>query len=57
MYSTVYFGEYHNEGPGSDLSKRAAYGKQLSDAEVKSFISIAYIEGSKWLLPPATPQV
>ncbi|XP_011076543.1 pectinesterase 1-like [Sesamum indicum] len=55
--STVYFGEYHNEGPGSDLSKRAAYGKQLSDAEVKSFISIAYIEGSKWLLPPATPQV
>lgn len=57
MYSTVYFGEYHNEGPGSDLSKRAAYGKQLSDAEVKPFISIAYIEGSKWLLPPATPQV
>ncbi|XP_011076539.1 pectinesterase 1-like [Sesamum indicum] len=55
--STVYFGEYHNEGPGSDLSKRAAYGKVSSDAEVKSFISIAYIEGSKWLLPPATPQV
>ncbi|KAL0401037.1 UNVERIFIED_CONTAM: Pectinesterase 2 [Sesamum latifolium] len=55
--STVYFGEYHNQGPGADLSKRAPFAKQLSDAEVKPFISLAYIEGSKWLLPPATPRV
>ncbi|KAL0401034.1 UNVERIFIED_CONTAM: Pectinesterase PPME1 [Sesamum latifolium] len=54
---TVYFGEYHNQGPGADLSKRAPFAKQLSDAEVKPFISLAYIEGSKWLLPPATPRV
>ncbi|KAL0282487.1 UNVERIFIED_CONTAM: Pectinesterase 1, partial [Sesamum radiatum] len=43
--STVYFGEYHNEGPGSDPTKRATFAKQLSDAEVKPFLSLAYIEG------------
>ncbi|KAL0316966.1 UNVERIFIED_CONTAM: Pectinesterase 2 [Sesamum angustifolium] len=55
--STVYFGEYHNEGPGSDPTKRATFAKQLSDAEVKPFLSLAYIEGGKWLLPPAAPRV
>ncbi|KAL0291815.1 UNVERIFIED_CONTAM: Pectinesterase 2 [Sesamum radiatum] len=44
-------------GPGADLSKRAPFAKLLSDAEVKPFISLAYIEGSKWLLPPTTPRV
>ncbi|KAL0292709.1 UNVERIFIED_CONTAM: Pectinesterase 2 [Sesamum radiatum] len=46
-----------NQGPGADLSKRAPFAKLLSDAEVKPFISLAYIEGSKWLLPPTTPRV
>ncbi|KAL0291812.1 UNVERIFIED_CONTAM: Pectinesterase 2 [Sesamum radiatum] len=55
--STVYFGEYRNQGPGADLSKRAPFAKLLSDAEVKPFISLSYIEGSKWLLPPTTPRV
>ncbi|KAK4433561.1 Pectinesterase 2 [Sesamum alatum] len=53
--STVYFGEYHNEGLGADPSTRVTFAKKLSDAEVTPFISLAYIEGSKWLLPPATP--
>ncbi|KAJ7961864.1 Pectinesterase [Quillaja saponaria] len=50
--STVYFGEFKNTGPGSDPKTRVKFVKQLSDAEVKPFISLGYIEGSKWLLPP-----
>ncbi|KAI3458388.1 hypothetical protein Pfo_015051 [Paulownia fortunei] len=49
----VYFGEYNNKGPGSNLDKRVAFAKKLSDADVKPFISLAFVEGSKWLLPPA----
>ncbi|KAK4489361.1 hypothetical protein RD792_005168 [Penstemon davidsonii] len=51
--STVYFGEYNNKGPGSDLGKRVTFAKKLSDADAKPFIRLAFIEGSKWLLPPA----
>ncbi|KAK6135569.1 hypothetical protein DH2020_030677 [Rehmannia glutinosa] len=50
--SLVYFGEYNNKGPGSNLDKRVTFVKKLSDAEAKPFISLAFIEGSKWLLPP-----
>ncbi|XP_057428514.1 pectinesterase 1-like [Lotus japonicus] len=50
---TVYFGEYNNAGPGADRTGRPEYVKQLSDAEVKPFITLASIEGSKWLLPPS----
>ncbi|XP_062165468.1 putative pectinesterase 63 [Alnus glutinosa] len=50
--STVYFGEYKNSGPGSSLSKRAKYGKRLGDIEAKKFLSLVYIKGSSWLLPP-----
>ncbi|KAJ7961953.1 Pectinesterase [Quillaja saponaria] len=50
--STVYFGEYKNIGPGSDPKARVKFVKQLSDAEVKPFLSLGYIEGSKWLIPP-----
>ncbi|KAG8381041.1 hypothetical protein BUALT_Bualt06G0079500 [Buddleja alternifolia] len=50
--NTVYFGEYNNKGPGSNLDKRVAYSKKLSDADVKPFISLAHIQGSMWLLPP-----
>ncbi|KAJ1410331.1 Pectinesterase, catalytic [Sesbania bispinosa] len=55
--STMYFGEYQNEGPGADPKVRASFTKQLSDAKVKSFITLEMIEGSKWLLPPPTPKV
>ncbi|KAG8381031.1 hypothetical protein BUALT_Bualt06G0078500 [Buddleja alternifolia] len=48
----IYFGEYNNKGAGSNLAKRAAFTKKLSDADVKPFISLAYIQASKWLLPP-----
>ncbi|KAK7275054.1 hypothetical protein RIF29_16161 [Crotalaria pallida] len=48
----LYFGEYKNTGPGADQTGRYKYTKQLSDAEAKPFISLGYIQASKWLLPP-----
>ncbi|KAH1264997.1 Pectinesterase PPME1 [Glycine max] len=54
---TVRFGEYQNTGPGADPKGRAPITKQLSETEVKPYITLAMIEGSKWLLPPPTPKV
>ncbi|KAE9605639.1 hypothetical protein Lal_00025220 [Lupinus albus] len=53
----VYFGEYKNKGPGADTKGRYKFTKILSDAEAKPFITLGYIEGSKWLLPPPNPIV
>ncbi|KAG5059665.1 hypothetical protein JHK87_000694 [Glycine soja] len=53
---TVRFGEYQNSGPGADPKGRATITKQLSETEVKPYITLAMIEGSKWLLPPPTPK-
>ncbi|CAL5322869.1 unnamed protein product [Camellia sinensis] len=50
---TVYFGEHKCSGPGSTSTNRAKFSKQLSYEEVKPFITLAFIKGSKWLLPPA----
>ncbi|KAK4353873.1 hypothetical protein RND71_026067 [Anisodus tanguticus] len=52
--SSVYYGEYNNKGAGATPERRVGYVKKLSDEEAKPFISLAYIEGSKWLLPPVT---
>ncbi|KAJ6672124.1 PECTINESTERASE 63-RELATED [Salix viminalis] len=49
---TVSFGEYKCKGPGSNPSGRVKFSKQLTPQQVKPLISLAYIEGSKWLLPP-----
>ncbi|XP_059630348.1 pectinesterase 1-like [Cornus florida] len=49
---TVTFLEYKNTGPGSNPGGRVKFSKQLSDADIKPYISLASIEGSKWLLPP-----
>lgn len=49
---TIFFGEYHNKGPGASLAKRVPYTKQLTEAEAKQFISLEYIDAAKWLLPP-----
>ncbi|KAG8381038.1 hypothetical protein BUALT_Bualt06G0079200 [Buddleja alternifolia] len=50
--NTVYFAEFNNKGTCSNLDKRAGFTKKLSDADAKPFISLAYLQGSKWLLPP-----
>ncbi|KAI4367906.1 hypothetical protein MLD38_016532 [Melastoma candidum] len=49
---SVNFGEYKCSGPGSNPAGRAKFSKQLSYAEAKPFLSLSYIVGSKWLLPP-----
>ena len=50
---TVLFGEFSSTGPGSDTSgSRAAFTKKLTEAEVKPFLTLGFIEASKWLLPP-----
>ncbi|KAL9375662.1 hypothetical protein Peur_032541 [Populus x canadensis] len=48
----VSFGEYKCKGPGSNPSGRVKFSRQLTPQQVKPFLSLAYIEGSKWLLPP-----
>ncbi|KDP39970.1 hypothetical protein JCGZ_03501 [Jatropha curcas] len=48
----IFFGEFKNSGPGAAADGRVKFAKQLTEAEVKPFISLSYIEGSKWLLPP-----
>lgn len=53
--STVFFGEYNNVGPGADFSKRADFTKKLSDEEVNKFATLAFIDATTWLQPPATP--
>ncbi|KAK6926246.1 Pectinesterase, catalytic [Dillenia turbinata] len=49
---TMLFGEYKNTGPGSSPKDRASFVRRLSDAQARTYLSLDYIEGSKWLLPP-----
>lgn len=39
-------------GPGAASSGRVKFLKILSDKEAKPFLSMAYIHGGKWVLPP-----
>ncbi|XP_019162289.1 PREDICTED: pectinesterase 1-like [Ipomoea nil] len=55
--ASTYFGEYKNTGPGSGMAKRPKFVKKLTDAEAHPFITLAFIEASKWLLPPITKAV
>ncbi|KAJ8752681.1 hypothetical protein K2173_005570 [Erythroxylum novogranatense] len=49
----VYFAEYKSSGAGGGApNTRAKFTKHLSDEEVKKFITLGFIEGSKWVLPP-----
>ncbi|XP_010259712.1 PREDICTED: pectinesterase PPME1-like [Nelumbo nucifera] len=50
--TNVYFVEYKNTGPGSNIDKRPAWVKtKLTDAEVQPFLSTAFINGDDWLTP------
>ncbi|XP_022728870.1 putative pectinesterase 63 [Durio zibethinus] len=49
---TVYYGEYKCKGPGASSSGRVGFAKILSELEAKPFMSLTYIRGSNWLLPP-----
>nr|GLL24224.1 pectinesterase 2-like [Ipomoea trifida] len=53
----TFFGEYKNTGPGSSMAKRAKFVKRLTDAEAKQYLTLGFIQASKWLLPPITKAV
>ncbi|ONI24900.1 hypothetical protein PRUPE_2G268300, partial [Prunus persica] len=54
---TVFYGEYKCSSPGSSMVERVKYAKQLTGEQIKPFLSLDYIQGSKWLLPPPNPKV
>ncbi|CAA0326845.1 unnamed protein product [Arabidopsis thaliana] len=49
---TVFYGEYKCSGPGSHKAKRVPFTQDIDDKEANRFLSLGYIQGSKWLLPP-----
>ncbi|CAH2073697.1 unnamed protein product [Thlaspi arvense] len=51
---TVFYGEYKCFGPGSHQAKRVPFTQDIDTTEAKRFLSLGYIQGSKWLLPPPT---
>ncbi|TQD96230.1 hypothetical protein C1H46_018139 [Malus baccata] len=53
---TVSYGEYKCMGPGSSKNNKRNLSKELTDEQAKRFISLGYIQGSKWLLPPPNPK-
>ncbi|XP_010523318.1 PREDICTED: pectinesterase PPME1-like [Tarenaya hassleriana] len=49
---TVFYGEYKCFGPGSHQEKRVPFTQDIDAQEAAHFLSLGYIQGSKWLLPP-----
>ncbi|XP_052185302.1 LOW QUALITY PROTEIN: pectinesterase 1-like [Diospyros lotus] len=49
---TLVYKEYKNIGVGASPDGRVKFAKQLNDAEAKPYLSLGYINASKWLLPP-----
>ncbi|KAK3183320.1 hypothetical protein Dsin_030606 [Dipteronia sinensis] len=49
---SVYFAEYKCYGSGANSAGRVKYTKKITDAQVRPFLTLGYIQGSKWLLPP-----
>ncbi|XP_010523329.1 PREDICTED: pectinesterase PPME1-like [Tarenaya hassleriana] len=49
---TVFYREYKCYGPGSNIAKRVPFTRSLNPTEAGHFLSLGYIQGSKWLLPP-----
>ncbi|CAN0906135.1 Pectinesterase PPME1 [Linum grandiflorum] len=50
--ATLDFLEYKNTGPAGAAADRAKFSKQLTDAEAQHYLSLGFIQGSSWLLPP-----
>lgn len=47
--SNIYHAEFHCHGPGYEPEKRAHWARQLTEEEAAPFMSIDYIDGTKWL--------
>ncbi|KAJ4963963.1 hypothetical protein NE237_023902 [Protea cynaroides] len=53
-HSTAYYGEYKCYRPGAAFSGRVKWSRQLSDEEVKPFLTKDMIGGQAWLRPAPT---
>jgi len=49
---TVFYGEYKNSGSGANMVKRVKYSKELTYDQAKPYMTLGFIKGSSWLLPP-----
>ncbi|EXC28695.1 putative pectinesterase 53 [Morus notabilis] len=46
---TVFYGQYKCTGPGANFAGRVAWSRELTNEEVKPFISLSFIDGSEWI--------
>ncbi|XP_027333082.1 putative pectinesterase 63 isoform X2 [Abrus precatorius] len=49
---TIFYGEYKCMGPGAASSGRVKFYRKLSYRQAKPFMSMAFIHGGKWVVPP-----
>ncbi|KAJ4883291.1 Pectinesterase PPME1 [Raphanus sativus] len=49
---TVFYGEYKCVGEGAQTDKRVPFTQKIDTTVANRFLTLGYIEGSKWLLPP-----
>ncbi|KAK5846445.1 pectinesterase PPME1-like [Gossypium arboreum] len=49
---TLFYGEYKCSGLGADSAARVPYSSQLTETVALRFLTLGFIDGSKWLLPP-----
>lgn len=49
---SVFYAEYKCKGPGAARKHRVKFAKQLTDEQAKPFLSMNFIQATKWLLPP-----
>ncbi|XVF49473.1 hypothetical protein PTKIN_Ptkin04bG0015500 [Pterospermum kingtungense] len=49
---TSFYGEFKCTGEGAFPQNRVPYSKQLTEADAQHFLSLTYIDGPNWLLPP-----
>ncbi|MBA0707773.1 hypothetical protein Golax_019787, partial [Gossypium laxum] len=53
---TVFYGEYKCSGPGAAPAGRVPYSSQLTETVARQFLTLGFVDGSKWLLPPPNVQ-
>ncbi|KAB2038141.1 hypothetical protein ERO13_D03G104500v2 [Gossypium hirsutum] len=54
---TVFYGEYKCSGPGAAPAGRVPYSSQLTETVARQFLTVGFVDGSKWLLPPPNVQI
>jgi len=47
--STLYYGEFGNKGPGSDLSKRVSWSSRIPQEHLNSYSAGNFIQADEWI--------